>query len=79
MRAGDLTGYREVQGGTGFGSTDSYPVEFGLGHRDRVDRVEILWPSGQRQTIQSPPVDALIEVTEGSDGYEVIHRGKAGS
>ena len=72
LRAGDLRQYREVQGGTGFGSTDSYTVEFGLGDRTEIEEVEVLWPSGQRQRLVAPPVDRRIEVVEGKEGWRVL-------
>ena len=76
VKAGGMTQYREVEGGSGFGSTNSYPVEFGLGERTQIDEVEIVWPNGERQTLKSPPVDALIDVVEGEGGWKVIHRGE---
>ena len=78
LSAGGGTQYREVSAGIGFGSTDSYPVEFGLGASDRVDAIEVRWPGGERQRLEGPPIDALIEVTEGVDGWKVVHRGGRG-
>ena len=72
--AGDLRQMREVTGGIGFGSTNSYPVEFGLGDRTAVDSVEIRWPSGEVQRLEAPPVNCLIEVVEGEDGWKVVRR-----
>ena len=72
LRSGEMTQYREVEGGIGFGSTNSYPVEFGLGDLTQVDEIEILWPSGERQVLKSPPVDALLEVEESREGWRRI-------
>ena len=77
LRSGEMTQYREVEGGIGFGSTNSYPVEFGLGELESIDQVEILWPSGGRQVLKSPPVDSMIEVKEYEEGWKVIHRGSS--
>ena len=76
LESGEFVQYREVGGGSGFGSTHSYPVEFGLGDRTKIDEIEILWPSGERQELKGPPVDALLEVEEGGDGWRVIHTGR---
>jgi len=65
--AGDLLVYKERFGGRGFGSTDSPPVEFGLGKATEIDSLELIWPSGTRQVFRDLPVDARILVEEGSD------------
>ena len=76
LKSGGTLQYREVTGGIGFGSTNSYPVEFGLGERDSIDEVEIIWPSGLKQVLKSPPVDSFIEVEEHREGWRVIHTGQ---
>jgi hypothetical protein len=62
---GDDVMVRHVQSAGGYLSQSSKTLHFGLGDRDRVERVEIRWPSGMRQTIESPAVDRLHEITEG--------------
>ncbi len=47
LTLGNTKIYREVSGGCGFGSTNSIPLEIGLGKAKQVDRLEIVWPSGQ--------------------------------
>ena len=76
LRSGEMTQYREVEGGIGFGSTNSYPVEFGLGDRTKIDEIEILWPSGGRQVLKCPPIDSMIQVEEFGEGWKVLHEGK---
>ena len=78
LKSGGMTQYREVTGGIGFGSTNSYPVEFGLGEKIRIDEVEIIWPTGKRQVLLSPPVDSLMEVVESRQGWRIIHTGRGG-
>ncbi len=39
-------------------------VTFGLGQRDRIERVEITWPDGTRQTIGGPAIDRLHEIEQ---------------
>ena len=65
----DLLRFQEVAVGGGFGSTNSLPLEFGLGGHPRADRVEIVWPAGGKQTLLDVPADRFIEVVEGQDGY----------
>ncbi len=37
---------REVSGGAGYYSQDSFPLEFGLGQAQKVESLTIYWPSG---------------------------------
>ena len=66
LRLGDRVIYREVSGGCGFGSTNSLPLEMGLGNRHtKVDTLEIIWPSGRVDTHRNVSVNQKIVVTEG--------------
>ncbi|HEV3006904.1 MAG TPA: CRTAC1 family protein [Pirellulales bacterium] len=55
---------RQVHCSGGYLSQSSKTLHFGLSDHDRVDRAEIVWPSGLLQTIDSPAVDRLHEITE---------------
>jgi hypothetical protein len=55
---------RQVQGAGGYLSQSSKTVHFGLGGRTRIDRVEIGWPSGRRQTIEDPDLNKRHDVVE---------------
>ncbi len=65
VTAGGRTLLRERRNGEGFGSSNSPALEFGLAGADKVDRVEIRWPSGAVQTFDDAPLDARIFVREG--------------
>ena len=67
LRVGDNIIYREVSGGCGFGSTNSLPLEIGLGTHSKVDTLEIVWPSGQVDTHRNLTVNQKLVVTEGKD------------
>ena len=67
VRAGSLLLYSEVSGGCGFGSTNSLPLEFGLGSNKRVDLLEIRWPSGVVQRFENLQVNQVLTVTEGEE------------
>jgi len=59
-------GLRQVQvmtAGRGFGSTDPPILHFGLGRNTRVDRVEVQWPDGVRETMTPAKVDTKITIT----------------
>lgn len=52
-------------GKSGHLSQSSMPLYFGLGDATKVDRIELLWPSGKKQTVeQGIPVNTLFTVTE---------------
>ncbi len=64
--AGDLTLLDEVHSGRGYQSHHGTRLQFGLGARDRVDRVEVKWIGGGKEVIDKVPVDRLAVITEGT-------------
>jgi len=66
--------YGEVASGFGFGSSNAPSLHLGLGPESRVDRLEIRWPSGRRQTWKDVPADCTIRITEGETQYEIVRR-----
>jgi enediyne biosynthesis protein E4 len=43
-----------VDGKSGYLSESDVPLYFGLGDRDHADSIEVVWPSGRRQTVGGP-------------------------
>jgi hypothetical protein len=64
LTAGDLTQIREVRSGGSYLAQSDLRVFFGLGGRNRAERVEIRWPTGRRQTLQNPPLDSYSVLVE---------------
>ncbi|NUQ62618.1 MAG: CRTAC1 family protein [Pirellulales bacterium] len=64
--AGDLTQIDEVHSGRGYQSHHGSRLHFGLGRRDRVDRVEVRWLGGAVEVFDEIGVDRLIKLKEGT-------------
>ncbi len=56
---------KEVHPSGSYLSSNDPRLYFGLGTYDRVASVEILWPSGQRQTLTDVPAGGVMTVLEG--------------
>jgi hypothetical protein len=66
VTAGDLTLIDEVHSGRGYQSHYGSRLHFGLGSRQRVDRVEVHWLGGAVEVFGNVPVDHLTTLTEGA-------------
>jgi hypothetical protein len=55
---------RQVQGAGGYLAQSSRTLHFGLGDDTAIDRVEIAWPSGRRQTLAAVTPNTVHDVTE---------------
>ncbi len=68
LTVGGKTLLRQVEAGSGFASEMMLPVHFGLGAASRIERVEVLWPSGLVQTIEGAElgVNRFTRIEEGT-------------
>ena len=62
--AGDLTLVDEVHSGRGYQSDYGRRLHFGLGKRDKIERVEVHWPGGRTNVVAAPKANLLLTVTE---------------
>jgi len=62
--AGDLTLADEVHSGRGYQGHFGTRLHFGLGSRNRIDRIEVRWIGGQTDVWEDIPADRLITLTE---------------
>ncbi len=63
--AGDLVLTQSHDGKSGYLSHSSLPLYFGLGEQEKVDRVEVEWPSGTRQVVSDGiEVGKRLEIVE---------------
>lgn len=57
---------RMVKSGSSYLSQSELPVTFGVGRRDRVDRVEIVWPNGRTEDFKNVASGKAYDCVEGS-------------
>ena len=55
---------RLVRSGSSYLSQSELPVTFGLGKRDKIERVVIDWPSGRTEEFKELAAGKTYEVTE---------------
>jgi len=65
VTSGPSTYTKVMDGNSGYLSHSLYPLYFGLGNSDTVDRIEVVWPSGKTQTVQAPiKTNSIVDVRE---------------
>jgi len=67
--AGGQSQWRQVRGGSSYLSQSELPLTFGLGKRDKVDKVVIDWPSGRTEEYKDLSVGKSYKCLE-SKGIE---------
>src|SRR5437867_4893914 len=65
VTAGGRKLVNEVRSGSTFMSQSDLRLHFGLGQAQAVDRVEIEWPSGAKETVTGVKTSSFISVVEG--------------
>jgi hypothetical protein len=66
VSAGGRDLVQEVRSGSSYLSSSDLRLHFGLGTAAKVDRLEIEWPSGLRESFSAPSVDHFVTLTEGT-------------
>ena len=56
----------EVMSGSSYYSQNDLRLHFGLGQAARVDRIDVRWPSGQRESLSDVAANRIIRIREGS-------------
>ena len=64
--AGDLVQIGEVNSGSSYLSQNDLRLSFGLDSRQRVDRLEVRWPSGRVEVLHDLATNQLITIHEGT-------------
>lgn len=63
--AGDLLQIDEVHSGRGYQSHWGTRLHFGLGHHDKVDRIEVRWIGGGVDVLENQGVNRRLTIVEG--------------
>jgi hypothetical protein len=72
--AGELAQIDEVRSGGSYLSQNDLRLHFGLGKVERVDRVEIRWPSGKIEVLQNLAARSFYTVKEGEGIVPPVRR-----
>jgi enediyne biosynthesis protein E4 len=64
--SGGQTQSQMVKGGSSYLSQSELPLTFGLGKRDKVERVQIEWPSGAKEEFKNLVAGRSYQVIEGT-------------
>jgi hypothetical protein len=64
VRSGEVAQVNGVTTSTGYACSSERTVHFGLGRSSLADSIEIVWPSGLRQTLTNVPADLFLTVHE---------------
>ena len=65
LTTGQRTQVREVKAGSSYLGQNDLRQHFGLGDVTRVDRLELRWPSGRTEVVQSVPANHIVTIREG--------------
>jgi hypothetical protein len=66
IQAGDLQSVAEVHSGRSYQSHYGTRLHFGLGRRERVDRIEVRWIGGSTNIVRNVPSNQFVEIAEGA-------------
>lgn len=68
VRIGDQIQVRQVAAGAGYLASSSQVLHFGLGDAERIDELEIRWPSGGRQLFKGLSANQRLSILETGRG-----------
>ncbi|MCI0665797.1 MAG: CRTAC1 family protein [Acidobacteria bacterium] len=78
ITAGGLRQMDEVRSGGSYISHNDLRLHFGIGTATRVDRLEVLWPSGRNESFDNLKASQIIVIEEGK-GISIPRKAQSGS
>ena len=66
LKTGAQLQFQEVTSQSSYYSHNDRRLHFGLGQNKKVDSIEILWPSGEREVLNNVPANKIVNIKEGS-------------
>jgi hypothetical protein len=57
--------YNEATTAVGYSSSSDKRVHFGLGKATTIDKIELWWPTGVKQTLTNVRADQVLTIVEG--------------
>ena len=70
IHAGERAIHRTIRRSFSYLSSHDPHAHFGLGAIEQIDRIEVLWPDGLRETFAGVPVDQYISLKRGEGGRQ---------
>jgi hypothetical protein len=67
VHCGTLVQFNEVRSGTSYFSQNDLRLHFGLGQNTVMTKIEVSWPSGQKDVYENLPVDMIYTMVEGGN------------
>ena len=66
VKAGTLVQFDEVRGGGSYISQNDLRLHFGLAASDKMNEVDIRWPTGETEILRDVPADFIYTIVEGT-------------
>jgi hypothetical protein len=76
LKVGGRTITRQLTAGDGYAASNERQLVFGLGQAEKIDQLEIRWPSGKKQTFTEVPLDSQCIAVQGRETLVEITPGK---
>jgi hypothetical protein len=64
VTSGDLVQTDQKRSSTGYLSQNDPRIHFGLGSNAQIDKIEVIWPSGEVQVLEHVTANQLLEIIE---------------